>query len=282
MEHMNKEELTKLIAGLYGSHSGNVLSGEDIIKKYIGTRMFDAPLVGFGSADDPLFEEYKKIGVIGPWHISPAEWLPEAKTVVSLFFPISEEIRVSNREQTVVGSQQWTYARIEGQAYIASFMAALAESLEQAGIKTCVPALDSRFAMLKAGKGIEGYPEIDEKTFGSRWSERHAAYVCGLGTFGLSRGIITEKGMAGRFGSILLDVELAPDIRKYEGLYDHCIHCNACVRRCPVNAIDPVTGKDHTICMKNITKSGVLRYPRYGCGLCQTAVPCEFRNPSHK
>ena len=31
----------------------------------------------------------------------------------------------------------------------------------------------------------------------------HAAYLCGLGTFGLSRGIITKPGMAGRFGSIM-------------------------------------------------------------------------------
>ena len=278
---MKKEELADLICEIYSSHSGNILSGDDIKKKYIGTRIFDAPLIGFGSASDPLFAEYKKVGIIGPWHMSPNEWLPEAKTVVSLFFPISEEIRVSNREKASVGSQLWTYARIEGQAYIASFMKTLSERLEQAGIKACVPAIDSRFAMLKAGKGIEGYQEIDEHTFGSRWSERHAAYVCGLGTFGLSRGIITEKGMAGRFGSILIDAKLAPDVRLYSGIYDYCIQCGACVRRCPVNAIDPVKGKDHEPCLKNITKSGVLRYPRYGCGLCQTAVPCEFRIPKH-
>ena len=279
---MKKAELTELIQKLFVSVPGNVLSAEDgIKKKYIGARMFDAPLIGFGSAADPLFAEYKKVGVIGPWHMSPAEWLPEARTVVSLFFPISEEIRESNRSGKSVASQQWAYARIEGQAYIASFMAKLSEELERAGIKTCVPSNDSRFEAVKAGKGITGYKEIDGHTFGSRWSERHAAYVCGLGSFGLSKGIITEKGMAGRFGSILIEAEITPDGRPYSGIYDHCIQCGACAKRCPVNAIDLIKGKDHNICLKNIVKSGVLRYPRYGCGLCQTGVPCEHTRPLH-
>ena len=30
----------------------------------------------------------------------------------------------------------------------------------------------------------------------STWSERHAMYAAGLGTFGLSKGLITKKGMA--------------------------------------------------------------------------------------
>ena len=40
--------------------------------------------------------------------------------------------------------------------------------------------------------------------YASNWSERHVAYVCGLGTFGC-QGLITSKGLAGRFGSIITD-----------------------------------------------------------------------------
>ena len=36
----------------------------------------------------------------------------------------------------------------------------------------------------------------------STWSERHVAYVSGLGTFGLSGGLITAKGQAVRLGSV--------------------------------------------------------------------------------
>lgn len=277
---MTKNDIAARIDELFNSLQGNVLTEKDKIKKkYAGLTMFDAPLVGIGSADDSLFGEYKKAGVIGPWHMSPDEWLPGAKTVISLFFPISEKIRESNRAEKSIGSQQWAYARIDGQAYIGRFMAELKKELEEEGIKVCVPAIDERFEAVKAGKGIEGYSEIDKKTYGSRWSERHAAYVCSLGTFGLSKGLITEKGIAGRFASIIVDAYIKPDLRRYEGIYDYCISCGACAKRCPVNAIDLKTGKDHNICHKNVIKSGVIRYPRYGCGLCQTAVPCEFERP---
>ena len=33
---------------------------------------------------DSLFEEYKKVGVIGPWHRSPSEWLNGARTAISI------------------------------------------------------------------------------------------------------------------------------------------------------------------------------------------------------
>lgn len=64
-------------------------------------------------------------------------------------------------------------------------------------------------------------------------------------------------------------------------LKKYCIHCNACVRRCPVGAIDPVKGKDHPTCHAFVENSKKVFKPRYGCGLCQTGVPCEAENPLH-
>ena len=280
---MEKEQIRVLARELCGSVTGNVLCEEmDIRPEYAGTRMYDAPIVGFGSAEDPLFETYKKPEVIGPWHMSPKEWLPEARTVISLFFPMGREVRESNRQAKLTASELWACARIEGQAYIAACMEALAVWFREQGCTACVPSGDPRWQQMTAGKGIEGYPEIRENSFGSRWSERHAAYVCGLGTFGLSKGLITEKGMAGRFGSLVVSETFAPDPRPYTGVYDYCTRCGACVRRCPARAIDPERGKDHMICSAWVRASRAVHAPRYGFGLCQTGVPCETRIPARR
>ena len=277
---MEKEEIRRLAEELHARVPGNVLCEDmDIKEEYYGTQMYDAPILGFGSAADPLFEEYKKVGIIGPWHMSPGEWLPGAKTVISLFFPMSEEVRNSNRRAEHLASQLWAYARIEGQAYISAYMASMADWFRRQGFEACVPSSDPRWQGLAAGKGIEGYPEIREDSFGSRWSERHAAYVCGLGTFGLSKGMITEKGMAGRFGSIVVSACFEPDPRPYSGVYDYCIRCGACARRCPAHAIDMEHGKNHLLCRAHVMESRTVYKPRYGCGLCQTGVPCETGIP---
>ncbi len=278
---MEKRQIYQLIEALHGSVPGNVLREDmGIRREYAGIRMYDEPLVGFGSADDPLFDVFKRPDVIGPWHMSPKEWLPEARTVISLFFPTSEAVRASNRKAEQTASDLWACARIEGQAYISAFMAALAARCRENGIEACVPSSDARWQSLTAGKGITGYPEITEKSFGSRWSERHAAYVCGLGTFGLSKGLITRKGVAGRFGSIVVSAAFAPDPRPYAGVYDYCIMCGACARRCPAHAIDMANGKDHIKCRACVAASRDILAPRYGCGLCQTGVPCETRIPN--
>jgi epoxyqueuosine reductase QueG len=114
----------------------------------------------------------------------------------------------------------------------------------------------------------------------SNWSERHVAFVCGLGTFGLSKGLITEKGVAGRFSSIVTDMGLSPSVRPYEGLYDYCIFCGLCARRCPANAISLDTGKAHEPCEAFLNETRALFSPRYGCGKCQSGMPCESRIPA--
>ena len=103
---------------------------------------------------------------------------------------------------------------------------------------------DPRFWKSETPKGIE----LPDYGFTSNWSERHIAFVCGLGTFGLSRGLITKAGIAGRFASLVTDLEFEPVLREYDGLYDYCTNCGACIRRCPVNAISFEKGKAHEPC----------------------------------
>jgi epoxyqueuosine reductase QueG len=88
--------------------------------------------------------------------------------------------------------------------------------------------------------------------------------------------------MAGRFGSVLTDLELPPDTREYTAYDAYCTRCGACVRRCPVKAVSPETGKDHALCAAFLDKTLAAHKPRYGCGKCQTRVPCENAVPPAK
>lgn len=270
---MKKEAIIDSILSLYNDLDGNTveITDDGCERK---SPIYDPPLVGFGDAHDGLFDKYKKPAVIGPWHMSPDEWLPGAETVVSIFFPFSEDVRRSNRSGDQP-SYEWLYGRIEGQAYIAVFSGKLKELIENNGIAVCVPSIDARFRSFKRGEGLDGYSDARPDTYGSRWSERHAAYVCGLGTFGLSKGLITSRGIAGRFTSLIISDKITPDKRPYSGIYDYCPMCGACAKNCPAGAITIENGKDHILCEKWLNRTAEKYAPRYGCGKCQTGVPCE-------
>lgn len=273
-----KEEKSKFIINcldLFVQCAGNIVilpNGEELT-------IFEQPLIGFGSAEDELFTRYKDPKIIGPMFWTPKEWLQEAKSVVVFFFPFTESVRKSNRENGADPSVHWLYGRIEGQQYLNEYMGKVKHLLENRGIKACVPSSDKRFTVQMYSVGSEEKPELKAE---SRWSERHAAYVCGLGTFGLSRGMITQKGMAGRFASIIVDTVLSPDERPYIGVFDYCVKCGACARRCPTGAITVEYGKNNAQCSRYVDKMEERYAPRYGCGKCQTGVPCERGIPSRQ
>ena len=257
---------------LFNETEGNIVdvpgAGETIL--------FEEPIIGFASADDEIFETFRRKEVIGANYMAPREWLPETRTVAALFLPFSEAVRSSNRADRTDPSTEWLYARIEGQDFIGKYMAALRQRLEERGIKACVPALDERFGVKIEITANGLRPDFHAD---SKWSERHAAYACGLGTFGLSRGLITEKGMAGRFASIMIAAELEPTARSYAGVYDYCIRCGACMRNCPANAISLKHGKNNIKCNRHVETMKKKYSPRYGCGKCQVGVPCEAGAP---
>ena len=239
--------------------------------------LFDHPIIGFATAADKLFERYKENEVIGTMFLSPKEWLAGAKTVVAFFFPFSAAVRNSNRETSDQPSHLWLYGRTEGQQFLNAYIEELQRQLTGDGIKVCVPSLDGRFKIKReplSGKGGDDF-HVDNS-----WSERHAAYACGLGTFGLSRGLITEKGMAGRITSVIIDAEFEPDERKYTDIYDFCIRCGACAAKCPVGAISVEYGKNNVMCDHYLNRTKEQYFPRYGCGKCQVGVPCESRSPN--
>lgn len=238
---------------------------------------FDQPLVGLVSADDPIWLQYQQ--VIGPFHRTPEQLLPGAATVISWVLPITRSTRESNRSQTEVPSRAWSQTRSFGDRFNADLRRHLVAWLQQRGHRALAPQLDPN------------WQELADTPVGiaSTWSERHAAYAAGLGTFSLNDALITPRGIAHRLGSVVTDLPLVPTVGERPGVYDYCLHyhngsCGACIGRCPVAAISR-QGHDKPRCGIYVytTLTGLLaeRYqvPITGCGLCQTRVPCEERNP---
>jgi len=240
-----------------------VKMGEDFVLKEDTMNIFQAPIFGFAAASDEYFKRFRQTGIIGEHFMLPEEWLICSKTIISFFLPFSEEVKRSNSKDNAWPSFEWLQGRIEGQAFLSKLAEYLKVELERAGYSSLIPAMDKRFWSKKDGG------------FTSNWSERHVAFVTGLGTFSLSKGLITKKGVAGRFGSIITELELSPDLREYEGIYDYCSNCGACVKRCPVGAISLEKGKNHKICSDFQDITAEKYKPRYGCGKCQVGVPCE-------
>ena len=274
---MDKEGLKKLLKEFFDNSAGNFVDKEKALSPELaGMRIFDEPLIGFASANDLCFEEAKKPEIIGAHFMTPNEWLNGAKTVVSIFLPLTEQIRKANRNDMVWPANEWFHGRIDGQVFQNSVCSFVEELFKKEGYSALAPLTDPRI-----GKGTSKASDKTEQSYyTSNWSERHAAYVSGLGTFGLSKGLITRKGIAGRFSSIITTAVFEPDERPYSGIYDYCIFCGACVRNCPVAAISKEEGKKHYPCSTFLDSVKKKHDPFYGCGKCQVKVPCEDKAPA--
>ncbi len=254
------------------------------LESFGGVPIFDAPLVGFARADDAIFQRYKT--VVAPFHMTPAEAFaagtgeavdPSRLAVVSWVLPISSRTRAANRGNIRYPARRWAFTRATGDNVHVAVRQRLKEVLEVAGYRVVEPTTLPAFKT----EDIEGGPA-------SAWSERHIAHACGLGTFGLSDGLITAKGMAHRLGSIVTDLQLEPAPRLYETHTAYCLHlsgyeCGKCIDRCPAGAISE---KGHSrLACRAYTYGTLVPYSERigakptGCGLCQTGVPCEYRIP---
>ena len=255
---------------------------------------WEEPLVGFASGIDPFFSEYKTI--IGPFHPTPREIISaalrergrglflteiEQMSVISWVLPASEDTRKSNRQEKQFPSKLWAYSRDFGEACNSALKKHVVTFLEDLGHVAVAPTLSPTFQYFR-----------DEKAgWASSWSERHIAYACGLGTFSLNDGLITPKGIAVRFGSVVTLLKLTPSEKKYRHYRENCPQfrnekCGKCILRCPAGAITE-KGHDKDKCYEYIRSESLqakrleygLQNPPPSCGLCQTDVPCEFGIP---
>ena len=246
-----------------------VTEADALAPEAAGIKLFDEPIVGVADVDDELFEKLKEEGVIGPHYLGPKDWMADSKRVVSFFLPYSEDVRKANRPAwTGEPPVQMVHGRVQGQKCINSWADKVVDFVRAQGFKALIPMEDGRFEHHLTPKEEGG------KCFTSNWSERHTAYICGLGTFGAAAHIITEKGASGRFASFITDAEMDVDVRPYTGLYDYCTHCGACMRRCPGSAICMESTKEHPKCAGALMHV-VEKYGTFICAKCQTGVPCE-------
>ena len=259
---------------------------ENTLKNGKNEKAWEDPLVGFSSGDDPLYQAYKE--VVGSFHWTPAEAFSQAfpsskvplenLTVISWVLPQTRTTKSENRKETLYPSERWARARIFGEEFNVNLAKHVVMSLQEAGVEAVAPSLSPSFTWMPS----------ERYTLASMWSERHAAYASGLGTFGLCDGMITSKGKAVRFGSVVANIKIPPTKRPYEDPRAYCLFfskgtCGKCIKRCPVGALTS-DGHDKVKCRAHIDSSrpyvkSKFGFEGYGCGLCQTGVPCESRIP---
>lgn len=245
--------------------------------------IFDEPLVAFANGDDPIFSQYKT--VIGNFHLTPREVLekatgkkPENVSVISWILPISKRIKLSMRPQTHYPSMRWSHSRYYGERFNEYLRTQVVSFLQGQGNAAIAPFTSRFFQRLSLPNGRT-----------SNWSERHVAYAAGLGTFSLSDGFITPKGIAMRCGSVVTDMKLPASPRNYDSHTANCAFlvngsCGECIDRCPAGAIT-ARGHDKNQCYRYMHEELTPLLERYGveiagCGFCQTAVPCESAIPT--
>ena len=271
---MDKTSILELLKDFLDNDDSNKISAAASKRQeYAGRRFYDDPIVGYASPDDEYIVSLVKNTDANIDLMQPEEWLPNVKTVISVFSPFSEWMREENRSGNWP-STGWLYGRVNGQIAIDRMANALQAKLIEAGHEAVVPAADPR---------LKVYMKRETKTdslFTSNWSERHVALAAGLGTFGISGGIITQKGMAGRLASIVTSLYLEPSPHDYSGRLDYCILCGKCAANCPGHAIDLKSKKkDHVLCERYLAQIRAVEEPFYGCGKCACDVPCENVRP---
>lgn len=247
-----------------------------------GSPIFEEPLVGFANGDDNLFELYKS--VVAPEYMAPRQVLAVPTTahvgVVSWILPVAAETRRSNLASADGPSLRWNHTRFQGEEFNEALRRHIVSWLAQRGLHAVAPILSTGYRTLRSAMG-----------HASTWSERHTAYAAGLGTFGLSDGLITARGIAHRCGSVVVAVEWPASPRPYADRHAYCTHfrdstCGACIDRCPAGAIG-LEGHDKDRCREYVDRVLSEWHQQQGyigqylaCGLCQVGVPCESGIPA--
>ncbi len=281
MEILSKSEIAREIASFLAESPLNRLDGGSV-------RFFDEPLMQAADGADPVFLEFKK--AVSPGHLTPEEafelsfgagsW--NGCSVVSIVFPMSEEVRRSNRGRRAEPAREWILQRTYAALLRDELMKRLAALLASRGARFAVPVLEPYFKIWGEGGRIV-----------SNWSERHVAYAAGLGGFGLNGGFISERGMAIVLASFLTDLPLEADQRALSDPFGNCLRhlsggCGACLRRCPSGSLSEGP-RDFAKCRekcygedarKLAESCGGMAKNGSGCGLCNVATPCEAANPA--
>jgi len=231
--------------------------------------IWQEPLIGIAAADDPLFERFQDPEVVGPGHRLPHEWLPGARSIISVFLPFADHITDNYARDQRYSAIEFSSGKWNGSKFLNVVRRAMIRFAEKRGGKAVAPNIDPR------------YDSDDWLPF---WSERHTAFAAGLGTFGLHQNFISEKGALGRLCSVITTLQLKPTQRTCTDPYAYCLYafdgsCRACSKRCPTGAITD-SGKVAGRCETHGNKEHFKEWGYGSCGHCSTWLPCSLAIPA--
>lgn len=189
----------------------------------------------------------------------PQEIMEDCQSIIVIGVPLLQ----GSIETLPNGRAEYTNSLLAATVRLRSICFDLARSLEKSGYRaTIVPAEGSEF----------GYWYADRTTLKAGISLRWAAYLAGMGNYGLSHNIITDEyGPRIRFMGIITNCRLGPTGERRELVNERCRDCLKCVQACPVGALTS-SGEIHRERCKEYMFSGLdgLR-----CGMCLKACPCK-------
>ena len=157
---------------------------------------FAEPIVGFSRGDDEWYIFYKEhIGA--DFYRLPSEWLeavhghsfdPANISIISWFLPHTDDTKQKSRAVNDCPPLEWTMVRVHGEDCNRRLAKTLEQHLTELGYEAVAPMCSDQFSWGDSERFVKM----------SNWSERHTAFISGLGTFGLCDGLISAKGKAGR------------------------------------------------------------------------------------
>ena len=222
------------------------------------------PLIAYADARDPLFEDLRE--AFGNRYDVPIKRLISANTVISIFIPFEEATTVSNREGRIA-SRQWAFAYVETTRLMKQLTTEIRDRLQAKGYETLLSPSES----------------FEREIIASDYSQRYTAYIAGMGTFGHNNMLITEKGCAGRFASVITELKIQPTPRMERELcrHKHDGTCQACVDACPQGAL-LADGFDKRRCVEHLQENQKIYRDLGDCSVfskCISNAVCNISSP---
>jgi epoxyqueuosine reductase len=213
----------------------------------------DVPMIGFATV-----ERWKAIGYTPgmPKEFHPDRVYPGTRSVVVLGLPVTLPVIETAPSVQYHELYHTLNDMLDAAAYRMTLM------LNDAGHSSVAVSRD----------GYAGMEALHRNPF-AMFSHRHAAYLAGLGTFGVNNSLLTRRyGPRVRFVSVLTEAEIEPDPIIEEEL---CVRCMRCVKACPVRAISgtdyPGGLMDKSSC--TVYNDGLSRRGTSPCGWCIKVCP---------
>jgi epoxyqueuosine reductase QueG len=216
-------------------------------------KRMEIPLMGVASVEqwkDPPFLPWM------PEEFYPQSIYPEARSVIVIGLPVS--LPVLETSPSIFYRELYNTVN----ALLDQYTYRLANFLNDSGYPSVFVPRDGYFGIKALLKNPVAF-----------FSHRHAAYLAGLGTFGVNNMLLTpEFGPRVRFGSVFTSAELEPGAPPEDQL---CTRCMRCVKMCPANALDekdyPKGLTDKKSCAEHsneLNRQGISP-----CGICIKVCP---------